>query len=294
MAISLTAPAKVNINLKIAGKRDDGYHHLISLAGFTEFGDILHFEPATEDRLTLSGTIAAELTTSDNLITFARDGLRSKGYDIPPTHIWLEKNLPVGGGIGGGSSDAAATLRGLIELYGLHIKSSDLHSLALSLGADVPVCLAPGWQIMSGIGDVISPLHNQTENPFIVLANPGQHVSTPSIFSALNAEAKPGQILEAITQDTLLEMHDYWQHADWSKLVSVGNDLDRPAKIICPQIDSLLSNIADLCTGTDIYGIGMSGSGASCFALCPSADTAEQIATNLTKRGYWAIASKMR
>lgn len=301
--ISLKASAKINLNLQILGKRADGYHELVSLVGFSDFGDQLHFSPASEDSFTVSGRDVQTLQTdeTENLIIRARDGLRALGLPIPPTEIHLDKHIPIGGGLGGGSSDAAATLRGLVKLYDVNISDETLHNLASRLGADVPVCLSPSWQIMSGIGDRISEIAvSDFENdktdlmPYITLANPNAHVSTADIFADLQAKT--------IDQNTILDsrdkahdrLHEFWNQKDFASLISFGNDLTKPAMSNCPRIKRLLEDMQRLANKDSFLDSAMSGSGASCFALFSHESDAQRLADALTEAGYWAIASQMR
>ncbi|MFZ8923627.1 MAG: 4-(cytidine 5'-diphospho)-2-C-methyl-D-erythritol kinase, partial [Candidatus Puniceispirillaceae bacterium] len=152
--ISVLAPAKINLFLRVCGKDDRGYHHLDSLIVFTEFGDRLTFEPAANDALIVTGEFSKALDnaeiatprfnrqTQDNLVMRALDGYRQAGGVIDGLAITLEKNIPVGAGLGGGSADAAALLRAVNALSRTPLDSSVLYDLAASLGADVPVCLA--------------------------------------------------------------------------------------------------------------------------------------------------------
>ncbi|MGH6808456.1 MAG: 4-(cytidine 5'-diphospho)-2-C-methyl-D-erythritol kinase, partial [Ensifer adhaerens] len=147
-ALTRAAPAKINLALHVVGQRADGHHLLESLVTFADRGDRIGLSASDEDRFTLSGPFATALpmtgTDQDgNLVLKARDLLRqalaSQGIDTPPVHIHLEKNLPVASGIGGGSADAAATLRGLLDLWRTSIEPGSLAALALKLGADVPM-----------------------------------------------------------------------------------------------------------------------------------------------------------
>uniref|UniRef100_UPI0028B0566C 4-(cytidine 5'-diphospho)-2-C-methyl-D-erythritol kinase n=1 Tax=Shinella sp. TaxID=1870904 RepID=UPI0028B0566C len=162
-AVVEQAAAKINLALPVVGQRDDGYHLLDSLVTFTQFGDRLSFSPAAEDRFTISGRFGAVLDADgDNLVTRARDWLRAalaeRGQPAPPVHIHLEKNLPIASGIGGGSADAAATLRGLVRLWQGRLPPDVLHALSVGLGADVPMCLAGHPLIARGIGEDITPV----------------------------------------------------------------------------------------------------------------------------------------
>ena len=299
--IILRAPAKLNLNLRIAGKAEDGYHQLVSLVGFTAFGDSLQLRPSDQDKITIDGPQSRALSEAggDSLIARAREGLRDLGADIPPTAIHMTKEIPIGGGLGGGSTDAAAALRGLMQLYDIALDPQALHHLARSLGADVPVCLHPGWQIMGGIGEQLYPLM-QPETPlFITLANPGRHVATAAIFAALNAPFVGADAIAKTDSNLRAEitrLYDQPRHPDWAGLVGLGNDLTLAASALCPEIARLLADMerlssSDLAASAPALAIAMSGSGASCFALFSEQESADALAKALQIEGYWAVAS---
>jgi len=190
-----TAPAKINLALHVTGQRADGYHLLETLVTFTEAGDMIRIRDAKEDSFSISGPFGEVLRASDgnnNLVTRARDLLREAlaGTDIRSVGIHLEKNLPVASGIGGGSADAAATLRGLLRHWNAKIDPASLEKIALRLGADVPMCLKSQSLIARGIGEEIEVI---TDLPklFLVLANPLMAVSTPDIFRRLENKSNP-------------------------------------------------------------------------------------------------------
>ncbi|MDR6081539.1 4-diphosphocytidyl-2-C-methyl-D-erythritol kinase [Agrobacterium sp. SORGH_AS440] len=191
------APAKVNLALHVTGQRADGYHLLESLVVFTEAGDTIHIQDADVDSFSISGPFGDLLHAGDggnNLVTRARDLLRnalaSMGQPAPPVAIHLEKNLPVASGIGGGSADAAATLRALLRHWRAGMTADRISSIALTLGADVPMCLESRSLIARGIGEDIEPVNDLPEL-FLVLANPLKAVSTPEIFRRLQNKANP-------------------------------------------------------------------------------------------------------
>jgi 4-diphosphocytidyl-2-C-methyl-D-erythritol kinase len=193
------APAKVNLALHVTGRRADGYHLLDSLVVFASVGDRLEFEPADRDGLTISGRFAGPLSTdaapgADNLVIRARDALRAwadpKGIPVPAVHIRLKKNLPVASGIGGGSADAAATLRGLDRLWQLGVPRRDLAAIGLGLGADVPMCIESRPLVARGIGEDITFI-DDLPALFLLLVNPMVEVSTPSVFRALLKRDNP-------------------------------------------------------------------------------------------------------
>lgn len=300
--IVLQAPAKLNLMLRVAGKADDGYHQLVSLVGFTTFGDRLRFRQADQDRITIDGPQSDALAKAggDSLIARARDGLRGLGVRIPPTAIHMVKQIPIGGGLGGGSTDAAATLRGLMQLYHVRPDTEGLLQLARALGADVPVCLHPGWQIMTGIGERLYPLAPPKAPLFITLANPDIHVATSAIFAALDAPFASTQKIaddEAGWRADIDRLFDQHPHPQWADLVALGNDLTPPATSLCPEIAQLLADMDRLSSSDQglsdpVRAIAMSGSGASCFALFSSQASAEALATHLQDKGYWAVASQ--
>ncbi|WP_421578507.1 4-(cytidine 5'-diphospho)-2-C-methyl-D-erythritol kinase [Shinella sp. M31] len=274
-AVVEQAAAKINLALHVVGRREDGYHLLDSLVTFTEFGDRLGFSPATEDRFTISGHFGAALDADgDNLVTRARDRLREalveQGQPAPPVHIHLEKNLPIASGIGGGSADAAATLRGLVLLWQARVPQDVLHALSVGLGADVPMCLAGHPLIARGIGEDITPVALPAIP--VVLGNPLVGVSTPTVFKALASRQNPPLLLEA-------------QQQDWPAVIArLRNDLEPPARQLCPEI----SRIADAMTATETRLVRMSGSGATCFALYNAMETAEAAAAALSqKHPHW-------
>lgn len=252
------ARAKVNLSLHVVGQRYDGYHLLDSIVGFADHGDVLKFEKADVTTLTINGPFADSLTGEvDNLVLkAARCFSGEKG-----AAIYLEKNLPVASGIGGGSADAAAALRGLADLW-----EEPMPSLAmqLKLGADVPVCLARGIARMQGIGEKIIPLLGIAAKP-IILINPGVSLSTPKIFNAL--AIKENAPIERQTKDA------------WNWILSQRNDLEGPAVLAEPVI----ADVLDAIIKTGAILARMSGSGATCFGVfdseCLAAKAAEVIAT---------------
>lgn len=269
-AVVEPAPAKINLALAVTSRREDGYHLLDSLVTFTAFGDRIGLAPAAEDRFTLTGRFCGVLSAeADNLVTRARDRLRAAlaptGQPVPPVHIHLEKNLPIASGIGGGSADAAATLRGLISLWKAELPADGLDALALGLGADVPMCLASRPLRARGVGEAITPVALPALP--IVLANPLVGVSTPAVFQALASRHNPPLALAGA--------------AGWAEaLARLRNDLEPPARRLCPEIAVISESLA--ATGAGL--VRMSGSGATCFALYDTDAAAETAAAALSRR----------
>ena len=278
------AHAKINLALHVTGQRDDGYHLLDTLVAFTREGDRLTFAPSAENRFTLSGRfgpmLEADADGGNNLVLRARDGLAAllaeSGRLTPPVHIHLEKNLPLSSGIGGGSADAAATLRGLQRLWNFSPDPGALARLALSLGADVPMCLESRSLIARGIGEEIMPV---TLPAFpILLVNPLLPVSTPAVFRLLtNKDNAP--LPPAITRAG---------RADARAIAALRNDLQPPAERLEPVIAALIAEIA--ATGADVAR--MSGSGATCFGLFPDGESLSMARETLSARHPdWYVAA---
>jgi len=280
LSVTELAPAKINLALHVTGQRPDGYHLIESIVTFADVGDSLTFSPADEDRLTLSGPFAAAITSgAGNLVASARDGLRrllqARGLEAPAVAIHLEKNLPVASGIGGGSADAAATLRGLLRLWSAgSISMDEIEALALSIGADVPMCMAGRPLIASGIGEKLSPLTGMPRFT-MVLGNPLRGVSTPEVFSRLASRQNPGLVLN--------------DPRNWmSILTAARNDLQDPASDLVPEIGKL----CDLLRSQGAVLTRMSGSGATCFGIFDSRPSADHAVGMLqAARPDWYFAS---
>ena len=184
--ISVTAPAKINLTLHVSGKRADGYHLLDSLVVFAGVGDTISVAPADTISLSVTGPFASSLANEpDNLVLRAARLLAATHNVSAGAAITLEKNLPVASGIGGGSADAAATLKACQCLWYVDPNTIGDAGLAAKLGADVPVCLHGVPAFMSGIGEVIAPAP-PLPPAWLVLVNPGLPLATKAVFGALN------------------------------------------------------------------------------------------------------------
>ena len=272
--ITIVAPAKINLFLRICGKTDDGYHLLDSAVVFTHFGDHLTIEPAHDDQLAIIGEFASGLANADdNLVMTALNGFRAAGGVIGGLSITLEKNIPVGAGLGGGSADAAAFLRAVNALSSMPLGKDALYHLAASLGADVPVCLAGGCQRIAGIGETMTPIDLDFAGA-ILLVNPRIPLSTKEVFTRFTGPTSgfAGSV----------------SNLDAAGMVRLGNDLTATAVELAPAINSCLDRLA---RSKGAIATAMSGSGASCFALFDHIDNAEIAARQFQNAGYWACAS---
>ncbi|WP_367715549.1 4-(cytidine 5'-diphospho)-2-C-methyl-D-erythritol kinase [Nitratireductor sp. GISD-1A_MAKvit] len=269
---SMAAPAKVNLALHVTGRRADGFHLLDTLVAFTRHGDLLEVEESAEDTLIVSGHYAAHVPIGEsNLVTRARDLLREVfgGEARAPVTLHLEKNLPVASGIGGGSADAAAALRLLARHWEIDIADRQLAQLGLRLGADIPMCLASRPLIARGIGENLQTL-SRFPTLHLVLVNPNIPLSTPAVFSQLEKR-------ENTALPVLQDLPDTASAAQW--LSAARNDLEAPARLLVPQIAEVLKRLVQ--TGAMIAR--MSGSGATCFGLFPSAPLAERARSSLAE-----------
>ena len=272
--ITVVAPAKINLFLRICGKIDAGYHLLDSAVVFTRFGDHLTIEPANEDQLVITGEFASGLDSADNnLVMTALRGFRAAGGVIGGLSITLEKNIPVGAGLGGGSADTAALLRAVNALSTAPLGKDALNRLAASLGADVPVCLAGGCQRIAGIGESMTPIDLDFMGS-ILLVNPRIPLSTKDVFTRFTGP-KSG-------------FASSLSNLDAAGMVGLGNDLTAIAIELAPAINNCLDHLAG---SKGAIATAMSGSGASCFALFDHIDNAEIAAAEFENAGYWARSS---
>lgn len=281
------APAKINLALHVVGQRADGYHLLESLVTFADAGDRIGFSISDDDRFTVSGRFSAGLpltgeAATGNLVLKARDLLRAhlneKGITAGPVHLHLEKNLPVASGIGGGSADAAAVLLGLLNLWKVSIDRDDLLQIALTLGADVPMCLHGRPLIARGIGEDIQTVADFPSFPMLIV-NPLKAVSTPVIFRLLKDKTKPPLLMPQGKPS-----RDGWIDV----LKGLRNDLEPPARDLEPDIGAV-SGALGL---TGAVFVRMSGSGASCFGLYASTEARNEAAAILSRQhpNWYALA----
>jgi len=281
--LSVPAPAKINLFLHVGDRRDDGYHALQSLVGFAETGDALELSPARELKLLIEGPFAGALEAGgDNLVLKAARALTAHAGIAGGAAITLTKNLPVASGIGGGSADAAAALRGLAGLWGLKLPQDELRAVAAGLGSDVPVCVSSGAQWMEGRGERLTAL-DPLPAMAMVLINPGVSVATPKVFAALGARHGTG-------------LPPPPQFAGAASLVAylkdTANDLEAPARAIAPVIGEVLALLASQ-PGARLAR--MSGSGATCFALFDGDDDATAAARAIGEAHpqWWAVTTRI-
>lgn len=268
------APAKINLFLHVTGKRKDGYHKLDSLVAFADVGDAVEIEPAESFSFIITGLFASAFHTQSgylddkNLVVRAARNLSQIADKALHVKIRLVKNLPLSSGLGGGSSDAAATIWGLQRFWGLQTNHDYVEPLLLKLGADVPVCYRCQPSVMRGIGERITPAPDMPEIP-ILIVNSGHSCSTADVFAHHN------HIFTDLTSlpkrfCTVFDLVDF--------LSITKNDLYEPALTLIPEIGNVIHALE---AQADCLIARMSGSGASCFGLFEHQDQANRAAKAL-------------
>jgi 4-diphosphocytidyl-2-C-methyl-D-erythritol kinase len=281
--LSEPAPAKVNLTLRILGRRADGYHDLESLVVFARLGDTLTLALDAPLGLDVDGpTAAAAGELGDNLVLRAARDLAGRIGGLQLGRFALTKNIPVAAGLGGGSADAAAALRLLARVNAIARDNPDLLAVARATGADVPVCLDPRPRVMRGIGDVLSAPLGLPALP-AVLVNPRVPVPTRDVFARLGLA--PGERRGEAGEIDAARLGD--RDALVAYLQSQPNDLEPPARALQPVISDVLAALG-ACEGC--LFARMSGSGATCFGLFAGDASAVAAAERLsaTHPGWWA------
>ena len=274
------APAKVNLTLRVTGRRADGYHLLDSLVVFAGVGDRLEVRPANGLSLAVAGPFAEGVPDgAGNLVLRAARLLRERRGVTEGAAISLAKHLPHGGGIGGGSSDAACAIRLLSRLW--HVAPLTAEE-ALPLGADLPVCLAaPAPARMTGIGEGVDPVPS-LPGAAVVLVSPGLHVPTPEVFRA-HAGMRAG------FSEVQCPLPASLDAAGLAAFVREGgNDLTEAAVRVAPGIREALDALAG---APGLFASGMSGSGSVCWGLAPDVGAAGGAAAALERPGWWVRAA---
>jgi 4-diphosphocytidyl-2-C-methyl-D-erythritol kinase len=281
--------AKVNLTLRVIGRRVDGYHELESVVAFADCADRLTLTPGSKLSLKAIGPLAEACgETADNLVLKAAQLLGERLPDLKLGDFILDKVLPVAAGIGGGSADAAAALRLLARANSLAIDDERLTEVAKLTGADVPVCLASRGCVMTGVGETLMPL-SLPKLP-CVLVNPRVPVATRDVFAALGL--RNGELLVGAT-DVLQAAA--WPEAgasveDWVEaLATSSNDLEAPATRLQPAIGEVL---AALNATNGAWLARMSGSGATCFAIYENTAEAQRASQKiqLDRPTWWVHA----
>jgi 4-diphosphocytidyl-2-C-methyl-D-erythritol kinase len=285
MSVEILAPAKVNLSLHVTGKRADGYHLLDSLVMFAHLGDVIEILPSSECTLEITGEFAQALHNeplSDNLIMRAARLLQKEAGITQGAHIRLNKKIPVGAGLGGGSADAAATIIGLKQFWNIDCNADFMQHVALKLGSDVPACLASSTLWMRGVGERLSKCDGNAQL-WAVLVNPRLPLLTKEVFGQFKDNYKAAAQGDAgfTSFEELLEL-----------LTGLENSLEEPAIELMPVIGEILSGLLKT-KGCALAR--MSGSGASCFGLYASQHEATAAAADIqaSTPSWWVAATEM-
>lgn len=276
--LRLRARAKINWTLDVLGKRPDGYHELEMLLQSVTLQDTLIMEPAAELILETYGWPRVRVDER-NLVLRAARALRGAAGEARGARITLDKRIPMGAGMGGGSADAAATLVGLNKLWGLNLSEAELERIGLSVGADVPFCVRGGLQRVGGVGELLCPIE-ASEVLYLVAVQPCRGLSTKDVFAALRT-------------DTLDPAHKPNNDAAMAALLAgnprelaqaMGNVLEPVAAVLRPEVDACVTRIA----ATGALRAQMTGSGSAVFGVYATARDA-RVAMGALRTAYRAV-----
>lgn len=282
MSVRVFAPAKINLTLEVGRPRADGMHPLQSVVTFADVGDIVEAAPGETLSLHIHGDFADQLSEGDNenLVLRAARALATAAGVKQGAALTLEKNLPVASGVGGGSADAAATLRALDTLWGTALGAARLHEIARGLGSDVPVCLFGAPAFMTGTGDAFKPMRLPSFTA--VLVNPVKPLATPDVYREF----------DLMRLGAAFALHDAPAWTDRASaltgIAAADNDLEAPAAALMPEIGLIMEILRN---DARVQHAGLSGSGATLFALTDSLAAAESLADDIriAHPDWWAV-----
>lgn len=269
--IEIRSPAKINFGLNIVRKRDDGYHDIETIFYPLELADIMTFEPA-ESFSFATDHPTLQVAGENNLVLKALRMMERKSGRELPVKIELEKNIPLGAGLGGGSSNAATTLVSLNELFKLKVPEKDLRDMALQIGSDVPFFLKPFTSFATGRGEALTLINFTIDKP-LLLVNPGIEVSTRWAYAQITPFDPEFSLKTIVDQKEV----NFRELSD-----KVVNDFEEP---VCKH-DPELSALRDLLRATDPLYCSMSGSGSSFFAVYGSNEEARLAAARMPEEYF--------
>ncbi len=281
-AMEILAPAKINLTLRVLGKRSDGYHQLESVMQQLTLADVLQIKDDDELRFTCSNPA---LAGADNLVLRAAHLLCRHNAVRRGAHLHLEKHIPVQAGLGGGSSDAAIALAALNEFWGLRLTIDELKALASDLGSDVPFFLNGPSAVVRGRGEEVTPFVHHS-SCHLVLAKPSAGLSTPQVYTHLHAPPLPQADGSTLQPETRTMLHAL-ERGDCAALVpALVNDLQEPAFALLPE----LARLRERMLAQGCLGVLLCGSGSALFGICPDEATARHAAIDLTNDCPWTWA----
>lgn len=270
MEIIEKAPAKINLGLDVLYKRDDGYHELEMIMASIDLADRLTFQPIKAEKIIIETNSGFLPTDRKNNIFQAIEAMK-KYYKFPGgIHVELDKNIPVAAGLGGGSSDAAATFRGVNRLFNLNATLEDLTQLAIPIGTDIPFCLQGNTALVTGLGEIVTPLTSPIPQCWVVLVKPKISVSTPRVFSKIEAESLSHPNIEKLK--TSIEKNDYLEMTRY-----LGNSLEDYTTAKFPVVQHIKDKMIQFGADASV----MSGSGPTVIGLCDKYSRALHVANSL-------------
>lgn len=285
------SPAKINLTLNVGPAQPSGYHLVDSVFHLTNFGDYITVSPA--EKLEVTCSVDLQIDPTDNLAYRAAVALGEEFKQPTDIRIHIDKHLPHGAGLGGGSSNAAAVIRVLAQQWGVEPNDERCLGVANRLGADIAVFLMDtSASDMTHYGERLKrSLPGAAGVPVVLAMHPDSHVSTPAAYRAFDENPQPTQ-----SQDELVALLDemadrVWQADDISRLAALlYSNLALAAEAVAPQVGEVKDFLAShpLSKGSIV-----SGSGAACFALCGTDDEALELADACMQKGYWAVATTL-
>jgi 4-diphosphocytidyl-2-C-methyl-D-erythritol kinase len=284
--LTVTAPAKVNLHLEVLGLRSDGFHELAMVMQSIDLADCLQFTNTADAQITLSCDDPSLSTGADNLVLKAAELLRARsGFSELGVSMHLEKRIPIGAGLAGGSSDGAAALVGLNALWGLGHPPAALESMAAELGSDMPFCVAGGTQLCFGRGEVLEPVAPTTEGLAVLLVkDPLVSVSTPWAYQRCKEISGTNYLQGEMAFE---QRRQALREAPWLQPLRAGcppplrNDLQL---VVAPETKAVQASLQLLQSLPHPLAVAMSGSGPSCFALFRDQDHCDQAAADLAPK----------
>lgn len=288
MSIIRHAPAKINLTLEILGRREDGFHEIRSVMQAISLFDTLTFAPAPTGQVKLLGGTADAPPDTGNLVYRAALALREAARVDKGVEITLHKFIPVGAGLGGGSSDAATTLMALNSLWQCGFTTDGLAEIGAMLGSDIPFFLTGGTSLVTGRGEILAALPSP-DTLWVVLARPDSPLPTAAVYRAYAAAGIPPspenateQMMDVLANDEFTETRiDLVANA-------MRNDLQSIAFGLCPEAQTVEQRLQ----GLGARGTLLSGSGSAVFGLCENETDARRIAEALKGQGLWSTAAK--
>lgn len=284
-AITVPSFAKINLDLRIAGRRDDGFHDICTIFQTISLADSIRFEAS--DSLTLTCSDAGIPTDEQNLIIrAANELLRLTGKQCGAT-IHLEKNIPSPGGLGGGSSNAAVTLMALCDIWELQLSSEELLKIAAVLGSDVPFFFCGGTAIGTGRGTEVEPI-TDLSSPFMILITPDVAVDTAKAYSGLNAAR-----LTKEDSNRILLNYRFWAVNVDLRSADLKNDFEKTVFAAFPEVERVKAKLLELGAVKAL----LSGSGASVFGIFDNQETRQTAMKALGNEANWrsfAVATVTR